>query len=110
MGRCFFFQQDNDPKHTAKIVTDYLSSKEADGTLKVLHWSSQSPDLNCIENLWSIVDDHCADRKPQNEVQLLEVLQEGWRSLPSTTLNSLIESMPRRSKAVIDANGYPTKY
>ncbi len=110
LGRGFVFQQDNDPKHTAKMVMDYLSNKEADGTLKVLSWPSQSPDINSIENLWSILDDQCATRKPQNEDQLFQILQEGWRSLPASTLNNLVDSMPHRCQAVIDANGYPTKY
>ncbi len=110
LGRGFVFQQDNDPKHTSNIVKRYLSYNEADGTLKVLSWPSQSPDINSIENLWSIRDDNCATRKPQNEDELFQIMQEGWRSLPSSTLNNLVESMPRRCRAVIDANRYPTRY
>lgn len=35
------FQQDNDPKHTSRIVREYLSTRE----FQVLDWPSQSPDL-----------------------------------------------------------------
>jgi len=38
----FIFQQDNDPKHTAGIVQDYLDEKDVD----VMDWPAQSPDLN----------------------------------------------------------------
>jgi len=65
------FQQDNDPKHTARSIKDYIRSKN----LNILPWPSQSPDLNPIENLWSNLDWHMKDRRPQNEMQLFEACQ-----------------------------------
>ena len=76
----------------------------------VLEWPSQSPDLNPIENLWHQMDWKMRSRTSQNEAQLFECCLESWNSIEVDYCNQIVDSMPDRIEAVIQAKGGMTKY
>ena len=78
--------------------------------LKVMDWPSMSPDLNPIEHLWGIIKRKVEVHKISNICQLRDVVMEEWKSIPVATCEALVNSMPRRVKAVLDNDGGHTKY
>jgi transposase len=102
----WIFQQDNDPKHSSRLCKQFL----IDNDVQTFEWPSQSPDLNPIENLWSILEFKTKKRSPNNCRELFEILQQEWNQLSVDLLRHLVHSMRRRCEAVIESRGYPTKY
>ncbi len=78
--------------------------------VKVMEWLSMSPDLNPIEHLWGILKWKVEERKVSNIYQLLDVIMEEWKRTPEATCEALVNSMPKKVKAVLKNNGGHTKF
>ena len=99
------FQNDNDPKHTSKVVAKWLK----DNKVKVLEWPSQNPGLNPIENLWAELIKRVRARKPAKLTQLYHC-QEEWAKSHPTYCGKLVEGYPKHLTQVTQFKGNATKY
>ena len=101
------FMQDGARAHTALRTQRLLQDKVPHFWRKDM-WPANSPDLNPIENLWSILGDKIDEQKkqPSNIQGLEKIIKTAWQKIPRETLENLIFSMPSRVKAVLDAKGH----
>lgn len=81
-----------------------------------LPWPSNLLDLNPIENLWLFLKQrfmkHLSkkEHRPHGTHELFVVAHEEWEEIDQGTIDDLIDSMPRRIQAVIEADGDHTKW
>ena len=83
---------DNGPKEPSKVVAKWLKANK----VKVLEWSSQSPDLNPIEDLWAELKKLVKARRPTNLTQLHQLCQEEWAKIHPIYCGKLVEGYPKR--------------
>jgi Transposase/DDE superfamily endonuclease len=114
------FQQDNARPHTAKKTREFLGAAAREHGFSVMDWPANSPDMNLIEQLWAHLKLELHRRYPDTKHihgspdyvrgVLRERLIEIWWSIGEEVLNTLVESMPRRIRALIAAGGWYTEY
>lgn len=100
---------DSDPKHTAKLTTQYLDSTDIDYFSKS-EWPANSPDLNLIENAWGYIESRMQKNPPKTVEELKKRVSKEWASLPDEYLKNLASSMDGRLKKVIAAKGQAIGY
>lgn len=99
-------QEDNNPKHKSKLAAKWREDNNVDR----LPWPAQSPDQNCIENVWHVLKIRVSNRRPRNLDELKKTVKSEWGKLSKEYAKKLIDSMPRRVKAMIEAGGNYTIY
>lgn len=100
------FMQDNAPGHAAKETKELLATF----AIVVIKWPPFSPDLNPIETLWKHMKEYLqykyGDCKFISYADQKLKITEAWKVVVTPgLLRELLESMPKRMQAVIDADG-----
>ena len=105
-------QQDQSSIHDSRVVQEWLS-RQAD--IELLDWPPRGPDMNTFENMWSEVKRTMQETwpvLPRSSDELCVLVSDAWDEVASSTryIRSLTESMTRRMKSVVEAEGFWTSY
>jgi hypothetical protein len=109
------FQQDNARIHNFGGTPEWLQEH----AISYIDWPPHSPDLNPIEHMWAALKRKLYRLYPHirnlnnneaDRAELIRCLELAWEALPPELPRRLIESLPRRLRAVRRARGYYTKY
>lgn len=103
------FQQDNSAIHLYERVIHTIGRQ-----FTCLDWPAYSPDLNPIENIWSILELNVSKRSYQEEVkredELWRVIEEEFDKIPIEKIRDEIRSMPFRVDLLLDKLGAQLNY
>ena len=106
-------QQDHPSIHDYQVVQEWLS-RQAD--VELLDRPPRAPDMNPIKNMWSEVKRTLQETwpilPPRNSDELWTLVSDACDEVASSTryIQSLIESMTRWMKSVVEAEGFWTYY
>ena len=104
----FIFMDDNAGPHRAHVVHQFV---ERNG-IERMEWPARSPDCNPIENLWGIIK-RKASKKVKDDTSLQEfqrILQRAWANTEQRQVQTLVNSMRKRCRLVIEADGGHINY
>ncbi len=93
-------------------ISDYIIKWRRENELHRMHWSTQSSDLNLIENLWQFIKSRVSDRRHRirSMNQMKRAIEEKWNRLTKKDFRASIKSMLRRCQIVIKTRERHTKY
>ena len=102
------FQQDNAPAHVSVRAKEHFAKLG----ITLLDWPPSSPDLNPIENLWSIIKRRLRIMNVNSKQQLIDNFIHVWNRDEeiSQICANLVNSMPNRIRDCITAKGGQTRY
>lgn len=103
------FQQDNAKGHASAFTKSVIQA----AGMRVIEWPPSSPDLSPIETIWDDMKDYIQEHYPKvhsSYKRLRQAVQEAWESITNERIRELVRSMKDRCQAVIDADGWYTKY
>ena len=81
----------NDPKHKSKLAIDFFKQK-----FDFIDWPPYSPDLNPIENFWSMIAQELNGKNIQTQTGLFEEIEKTCERLDQNKIDNAIDSISGR--------------
>ena len=99
------FHQDNNPKHSAKLSQEFLSSTG-------INWVKSPPrshDLNPIELVWTDLIQNVAKRLPKTIGQVVVAVKDYWKTLTPEKCSEFIDKLVEVSKKFVERRCFKIK-
>lgn len=101
----FIWMHDNAPAHKSRLINVFLEEEN----IKVLEWPPRSPDLNIIENVWSILSAKVYENRQFSKIgDLQKSIEEQVKIINESlkdSITNLYNSLPKRIISCIQKNG-----
>jgi hypothetical protein len=96
------FMQDGAKCHTSKQTVGYLQGK---GVNFIEDWPPRSPQLNPIENLWSMLARAVSDRGAASVQQLRNIVIEEFNKIEEEKIDNMVLDWKKRLKECYENDG-----
>ncbi|KAF4338469.1 transposable element TCB2 transposase [Fusarium beomiforme] len=110
--KCIFAMRPDMCAHATVVVKDELRGRR----MPIEHFPPASPDLNPITDMFNLIKTNLKIDKGNSlfgevaEWRIRQVVRATWHNISQEHMRQLIENMPQRCQAIIDANGMYTRY
>jgi hypothetical protein len=94
-------QEDNHPVHRSKAAQTFREEH----AIRRMEWPPYSPDLNPIENMWSVLKRNVRRRNCTTISSFSRTIEVEWRKFSRCFSSRLVDSMKVRVQTLIDVKG-----
>lgn len=105
------FQHDRSPIHMTRVVKTWFDDHR---NITALEWPPKGADMNPIENVWAEMVRIIKEKghSPSTRRQLSDAIHDAWNDLLECPryVARVVDSMPNRLRAVVEAEGGYTRY
>ena len=102
----WILEQDGATPHTSKESKNFLRGNN----VQILQWPPNSPDINPVENVWTILKNYVEKKNPQTKAALVDNFQESQHKISIEVRRNLMNAIQKRLALCLANNGELVKY